>query len=113
MEKLKVIDINGENILSNPVYDNLVSELIGKATKDIDEMKQNAFLFRLQELDIEIDFDEEIHRRFKRFVREIRGNEELIYFNDGSISGRLIITFITEQNCDFNLGKIGYSVKVK
>ena len=110
-QKLQITDDLGNDLLADVSISNLSQSLIQKAVDDIEQKRQEAFTNRLKELKIEFDPEIEQHRRFKRFAREFRGEEETIYFNDGSMSGLRIITFKTEQE-PFNPEKfsIGYTV---
>ena len=67
-------------------------------SKEINEKKANIIKQRIKEvIGIEIDEQEELKRRFKRFATYILDNEESIYFNDGSIGGVRIVTFIKNE----------------
>ena len=46
---------------------------------------------------IELSIEEESKRRFKRLAIEYNGNEETIFFNDGSIKGKRIVTFVRDE----------------
>lgn len=59
--------------------------------------KQKIITDRLLSLGIEFNPDIEKIKRFKSFSIERLGDNETIYFNDGSIEGLRIITFITKQ----------------
>jgi hypothetical protein len=66
--------------------------------KEINEKKELVIRERLREiLGIEIDLQEELKRRFKRLSRVRQGNEETIYFDDGSIEGKRIVTFVRKD----------------
>ena len=70
-------------------------EIIAKMAKEINEKKELVIRERLREiLGIEIDPQEELKRRFKRLSRVRQYNEEIIYFDDGSIDGKRIVTFV-------------------
>ena len=95
--KLQVTDDLKNDLLADVSISSLSQSLIKKAVYDIEQKMQEAFINRLKELNIEFDPEIEQHRRFKRFAREIRGDEEVIYYNDGSVSGLRVITFKTTQ----------------
>lgn len=110
-QKLKITDDLGNDLLADVSISNLSQSLIKKVVEDIEAKRNEAFINRLKELNIEFDPEIEQHRRFKRFTRDIQGDEEIIYYNDGSMSGLRVITFKTVQE-PFNLEKfsIGYTV---
>ena len=110
-QKLQVTDDFGNDLLADVSISSLSQSLIKKAVDEIEQKRQEAFVNRLKELNIEFDPEIEQHRRFKRFAREIRGDEEIVFYNDGSMSGLRVITFKTTQE-PFNPEKfsIGYTV---
>ena len=110
-QKIQVTDDLGNDLLADVSISSLSQSLIKKVVDDIEQKRQEAFINRLKELNIEFDPEIEQHRRFKRFAREIRGDEEVIYYNDGSVSGLRVITFKTTQE-PFNPEQfsIGYTV---
>jgi len=88
-------------------------EITNKMITDLSDKKDKIILKRLKELDIKIDFDLDAKRRFKRFTNEIKGNEETLYFDDGSIDGLRIVTFVTKDiPIDFTNEKVsvGYDI---
>ena len=101
-------------------FDNLLldqndtfSKIANKWICEIQQRREQVIFKRLEELDIHINIEEEQKRVFKRFVFVSKGNEETILFNDGSIDGLRIITFVTKQTssnvynstrCGFNSG---------
>lgn len=88
-QKLQVTDDLFNYFIPDFSISSLSQSLIEKAA----QKREEAFINRLKELNIEFDPEIERHRRFKRFAREIRGDEEVIYYNDGSVSGLRVITF--------------------
>lgn len=74
-----------------------MSGFTAKIVNDLNLKKQQVILSRLKQLGLTIDVKEESERRFKLFLRYIEGNKETIYYNDGSLNGLRIVTFITEQ----------------
>ena len=102
---------NGNDFIADVSISSLSQSLIKKVVDDIEQKRQEAFINRLKELNIEFDPEIEQHRRFKRFAREIRGDEEVIYYNDGSVSGLRVITFkITQESFNPEQFSIGYTV---
>ena len=64
---------------------------------NIQKQREDLIINRLTELNIEFSIEDEKRRVFKRLVRIIDGDIETVYFNDGSIDGLRIITFVTKQ----------------
>ena len=60
--------------------------------------KDDLILNRLKGLNIEVNFQKKKDRRFKRFRIEQKDNETSYYYNDGSVDGLRIITFVDVQN---------------
>ena len=86
----------------------LQDEIISKIVAEINEKKELIIKERLKQLDIEIDYGKESERRFKLFLCEIKGDEETIYYNDGTITGFRIVTFVQKHKpIDFNEPNIG------
>lgn len=69
----------------------LTHRMAGKIQDSRDEILKN----RLESLGINIDFDKEEKSRFKSLIREFKGNEETIYYNNGSVGGLRVVTFAT------------------
>lgn len=87
-------------------------ELIRDVSNKLLNNREKIIIDKLKELNITIDFVKEIHRRFKRFRIEVRGNETAYYYNDGSISGLRIITFVDEQNpISYNSDRVSISME--
>ncbi len=64
----------------------------------IDKQKEDVIKQRLSELNITLDEQNEKNRRFKNFVCEIKGDKESYYYNDGSLSGIRVVTFVSDVN---------------
>lgn len=62
--------------------------------EDLNRQRDEILEERLEQLGLEMYLKEEKGRRFKRFMREIEGDKETIYFNDGSVNGLRIVTFV-------------------
>ncbi len=71
-----------------------VNELTSKLIQDLEIKKEEIITERLKQIGIEINYDEEKKRRFKSMVCEIHDNEQRWYYNDGSISGIRVVTFV-------------------
>lgn len=77
---------------------NLMEEVTRKMAQDINTKKEIVIRQKLKEIvGIEIDVIEEERRRFKRLSSEFNGNEQTIYFNDGSLEGKRIVTFVKKE----------------
>jgi hypothetical protein len=76
------------------------SEKINDIAKEINNRKQELFISKCLELGITFNLKEEEQRRFRSFIREIQDEEEVIYYNDGSVEGLRVITFVSETNID-------------
>lgn len=77
---------------------NMMEEATRKMAQDINAKKELVIRYKLKEIvGIEIDIIEEERRRFKRLSSEYRGNEQTIYFNDGSLEGKRIVTFVKKE----------------
>jgi hypothetical protein len=93
-EKVKLTDDLGNDLLADVSISNLMQDITSKLIDNIHEKRNNVIVERLKELTgIDLDLQEEAQRRFKRLAIEYYGNTETIYFNDGSIKGKRIVTF--------------------
>ena len=92
------IELNTElsnDFITNVGVSNMMQEVTAKMAQDINTQKELVIKQKLKEIvGIEIDLKEELQRRFKRLSIVRQGNEETIYFNDGSIKGKRIVTFV-------------------
>ena len=98
-----------DQFISDACKIDTIQEFSDKMAKDIIRKREIVIKQKIKEIvGIEIDFEEESKRRFKRFCTVIKGNEETIYFNDGSIDGRRIVTFVKKDQplsaVDFTIG---------
>jgi len=77
---------------------NMMEEVTRKMAQDINTKKEIVIRQKLKEIvGVEIDIIEEERRRFKRLSSEYNGNEQTIYFNDGSLEGKRIVTFVKKE----------------
>lgn len=92
-------DDSGNDLLSdNSVYD-LMQDVTSRLIADIEEKRSKVITKRLKEIaGVDLNIEEEVRRRFKRLAIEYNGNEETVWFNDGSIRGRRIITFVRKES---------------
>lgn len=98
-QKLELLDDLGNNLLADDKFSSLMHEATIKMMNDIHEKREKIIAKRLKEIiGIELNIEEESKRRFKRLGMEINGNEETIYFNDGSINGVRIVTFVKKES---------------
>ena len=98
MKKKNLVPIFFETDLmpKDPQYDFLM-ETIQKASRDIEEKKVALIKKILEEkIGIEIDVMEETKRRFKNLIIVKSGNEETVYYNDGTPEGLRVVTFVFE-----------------
>jgi hypothetical protein len=99
LKKVELPDDLGNNLLADNKFTNLLHEATIKMMNDIHEKRKKVIAKRLKEiLGIDLNIEEESKRRFKRLGMEINGNEETIYFNDGSINGIRIVTFVRKES---------------
>ena len=98
-KKFELIDDISDVLLADVKFSNLLLEPTIKMMNDIHEKREKIIAKRLKEiLGIDLNIEEESKRRFKRLGMEINGNEETIYFNDGSINGIRIVTFVKKES---------------
>lgn len=80
----------------------MMQEIIAKIAKDLNKQKELVIKQKLKEVvGIDINLEEESLRRFKRLCVISEGNQETVYFNDGSIEGKRIVTFV-KKDVPFN-----------
>lgn len=73
----------------NPLY-----AILNEFEEYLESRKKFIILQKVKEIvGVEIDFDEEEKRRFKRILIELKGNKQTVFFNDGSLEGKRIVTF--------------------
>ncbi len=78
-------------------------ELMQKVLKQ----EEDALISRLKEMDLLGLFAGEDARRFKKFIVERQGSKKTIYYNDGTLNGKRVITF--ETHIDYE----GMDVKIR
>ena len=66
---------------------NKQTQLIKDAVDSVNKHKETIIKQNLDRLGIDIDFEQESKRRFKRFAVEYDNIKETYYFDDGSIDG--------------------------
>ena len=97
--KRQIPDSLGNGLLADVSISNLMQEATSKLISDIYEERNKVIAERLKKIvGIDLDIEAEADRRFKRLAIEYKGNEETIYFNDGSVQGKRIVTFVRKDN---------------
>lgn len=77
----------------------LIAKLTSKLISNMKDQRSKIIAERFKEIiGIEFNIEEESKRRFKRLIIENQGNEEIVYFNDGSIEGKRIVTFVRKDH---------------
>ena len=98
-EAEKIDNQQGNGDLPCVSISNLMQEATTKLINDIHEKRNKVIFERLKEIiGIDLDIKAEANRRFKRLAIEYKGNEETIYYNDGSEQGKRIVTFVKKDN---------------
>lgn len=112
---IQLHDDLGNDLLADVSVSNLMQDVTSRLISDIQEKRNKVITERLKEIvGVDLNIEEEAKRRFKRLAIEYNGNEETIYFNDGSVEGKRIVTFVRdEQPLNFEFDKcemrVGYS----
>jgi hypothetical protein len=76
-----------------------LSKVADEMVKNFNAKKDVLIRSKIKEvLGFEIDLELEQLKRFKSLCIEYKGDEETIYYNDGSVSGKRIITFVKIEN---------------
>lgn len=75
-----------------------------EAVKNIYQMQDAILLKRLKEEDLLDEITKEEARRFKKFMIEQHQNIKTVYYDDGSIDGKVIVSFETTVSMDEELG---------
>ena len=97
--KHQLTDDLGNDLLADVSVSNSMQEATSKLISDILTKRNKIIIERLKEIvGIDLDIKDEANRRFKRLAIEYKGNEEIIYFNDGSEQGKRIVTFVKKDN---------------
>jgi len=76
---------------------NLHKSLMEDLIRDISEKKQAVINAKLKKLNIAVNIDTENRRLFKSLVCVTQGNQDTYYYNDGSINGLRIVTFVKKE----------------
>ncbi len=97
--KTQLLDDLGNDLLADVSISDLMQDVTMKLMVDIEQKRRQVITERLKEIvGIDLNIEEEAKRKFKRLVIEYNGNEETVYFNDGSATGKRIVTFIKKDN---------------
>lgn len=89
---------------------NMLSDMIGKVTESFENKKFIVLQSKLEELGIVIDYAREANRRFQCLTTAIEGNKETIYYNDESVGGQRVVTFVTKPIESVNPDGLGASM---
>lgn len=88
----------------------ILMDLIRKMSEDIEKKHYEIILQRLKEVaGIDFDFESEKKRRFKNVLIVHEGEKQKVYYNDGSVDGLLIVTFVLDYQPP-SLNNIGNEV---
>jgi hypothetical protein len=89
------------------------NELLQNAMIDLQVKKIEVLKKMLKLAGIDFDFEAEKQRRFKCLLVEVReeDNSETYYYNDGSIEGLRIVTFIPDNDFQDNSTNLTYNPK--
>lgn len=74
-----------------------ISSFLQETFESFEDKKEKVLKERLEILGIDINLEEESKRRFKSLVAEYGPDEETYYYNDGSVDGLRIVTFIVPK----------------
>lgn len=89
----------GNDLLTDKKASDYMAEITNELMSNVEDQREKIIRDRLKELvGIDLDLEEENKRRFKRLSISYKGNEETIYFNDGSIKGQRIVTFVRKDH---------------
>ena len=92
---------------------NIMNEYIKNIVEDIDSQKMFIIKQKLKEIvGIEIDFQEELKRKFKCICVVGDFNSHTFFYNDGSIEGKRIVTFEIDDSL-FDPKNLSFGYKVK
>jgi len=98
-KKVQLTDALGNDLLADVSVSNLMNNATSKLITDIQIKRETVIRERLKAITgIKLDIKEEQKRRFKRLAIEYEGNAETVWFNDGSIVGKRIVTFFRKDS---------------
>lgn len=72
---------------------NVQQQAINKLVSDVEQSKLDLLKKRLEKMGIEIDLEAEQNARFKKLVMITEGEEQHIYYNDGTPESQRVISF--------------------
>ena len=78
------------------------AEMFEGLAQDLARQKEKILLSKLKEMGISAPLLLQENKRFKDFIREVHGNEETYYYNDGSNEGHRIVTFVKDDKISFD-----------
>lgn len=95
----KLLTDDDIDILADNRLDLMINNTVRNLQEDISKKKADVVKERVKDIvGIDIDFEKENKRRFKRFAIERIGNKETIYFNNGTPDGISIVTFVYKES---------------
>ncbi|MDX5586537.1 MAG: hypothetical protein QNK20_16745 [Aureibaculum sp.] len=110
VQPIKLRDDLGNDLLKDYNLNSLMNDLTKKMVNNFSAKREELIKDRLEDLGIIFDYKEEEKRVFKRFASVRNGNEETILFNDGSIKGLRVITFVDKlPDFDFESLRMSYT----
>jgi len=96
--ELKATKLHEYNPLADISTTNLIQRITEECIINLQKQRDKIIADKVKEIiGIDLNLEEEEKRKFKRFVFEYNDKQETVYFNDGSISGKRIVTFVKDQ----------------
>lgn len=96
--KHQLLDDFGNDLSADVSWSNKLNDITAELMNYFEAKRTQIITERLKKIiGVELNIEEESKRRFKRFAIEYNGNEETIYYNDGSESGIRIVTFVRDE----------------
>lgn len=71
-------------------------KIMGQLAEEIEAKKIETFFEKLKAMGVEFDIEQEAKRTFKKCSRITEGTEESFYYDDGSVEGIRVVTFILD-----------------
>lgn len=94
-----------------------INEIANKIHAEFSAKKEIILKEKLAENGIVIDWEQEEKKRFKSLAVTHSYDRETWYYNDGSIDGLRIVTFVNDLDMpglnDFNDGQVKISAEIK
>ena len=90
--------------------EHLKESVINDLCKKISRQKDDLIQSKIKEICHDFNIEDEGKRKFKRIIVQREEDKETWYFNDGSISGKRIITFETVTSSNFHDSNKPFSI---